>query len=60
MATTAINFRMDAALKASGEKRIPFEINADPFYSEENVAHIKKSAEELRVGKGTVHELIED
>lgn len=32
--------------------------NADLFYSETNMAHIKKSVQELREGKGTVHELI--
>lgn len=29
-------------VKVGREKRIPFEINADPFYSAENVAEIEK------------------
>lgn len=57
--STAINLFVKAVLR---EKRIPFEIakSEDPFYSEANVAYIKKSVQELRSGKGTAHELIED
>ena len=32
---------------------------SDPFFSESNMAHVRKSVQELRAGKGTVHELIE-
>lgn len=32
--------------------------NTDLFYSETNIAHIRKSVQELREGKGTVHEII--
>ena len=31
----------------------------DPFFSDANLAYVKKSVEELRAGKGNVHELIE-
>ena len=31
----------------------------DPFFSEANMAYVKKSVHELRAGKGTAHELIE-
>lgn len=43
------------------ENRIPFEITpaADTFFSEANMAYVKKSVKELREGKGTQHELIE-
>ena len=53
--STAINNR------ARLENRIPFEITpaADPFFSQENLAYVKKSVQELRAGKGTEHELIE-
>ncbi len=56
--STAINLFVKAVLR---EKRIPFEIvqSPDPFFSEENMAYVKKSVQELREGKGTVHELIE-
>lgn len=57
-ASTAINMFVKAVLR---ENRIPFEIaqNPDPFFSETNMSHVKKSVQELREGKGTVHELIE-
>ncbi len=56
--STAINMFVKAVLR---ENRIPFEITqvTDPFFSENNIAHVKKSMQELRAGKGTAHELIE-
>lgn len=33
---------------------------SDSFYTEPNLSHIKKSVQELRDGKGTVHDLIDD
>ena len=32
----------------------------DPFYSQENMEYLKKSVQELREGKGTKHELLEE
>ena len=56
--SSAINMYVKAVLR---EKRIPFEIKQeDPFYSPANQAYIMKSVAELKAGKGTVHELIED
>ena len=56
--STAINLFVKAVLR---ENRIPFEITqvSDPFFSQANVAYVKKSVQELKEGKGTVHELIE-
>ena len=48
------------AKKLTREKRIPFEVSADPFYSEVNQRILNKAIKELNDGKGTVHELIED
>ena len=48
------------AKKVSREKRIPFEVSADPFYSESNMAHLRRGIAALNEGKGTEHELIED
>ena len=48
-------FTMFAA-KVTKEQRIPFEVLADPFYSEENMARLKKAAADLDAGKGTIHE----
>jgi DNA-damage-inducible protein J len=56
--STAINIFVKAVLR---EKRIPFSLSydQDPFYSDENIAYVKKSVAELRAGKGQAHELIE-
>ena len=51
-------FTMFAA-KVAREKRIPFDVEVDPFYSPENMERLRKSINELRNGKGTEHELIE-
>ena len=41
------------------EKRIPFEVSADPFYSESNLKHLQRVAAELNAGKSVEHEIIE-
>lgn len=46
--------------KVAREKRIPFELSADPFYSESNMAHLRRGAAALDAGKGVAHELIEE
>lgn len=53
-----INLFVKAVLR---ENRIPFDITQapDPFFSESNMAYVKKSVQELRAGKGKAHELIE-
>ena len=47
--------------KVSREKRIHFEINADPFYSESNIRHLESIVRDIKSGKAhfTEHELIE-
>lgn len=49
------------AKKVSREKRIPFEICVDPFYSEQNIHYLEKIAQDVRQGKAhfTEHELLE-
>ena len=42
------------------EKRIPFEVSADPFYSESNLKHLQRVVAELNPGKSVEHEIIED
>lgn len=44
------------ATKVSREKRIPFEISADPFYSEENMARLRKSVDQMETTGGTIIE----
>ncbi len=48
------------AKKMGREKRIPFDVSIDPFYSEENIAHIIRGVEVLNAGHGVSRELIED
>ena len=49
------------ATKVSKEKRIPFEISSDPFYSEINMNRLRKAIAKVESGtaKLTEHELIE-
>ena len=54
--TTAITI---FAKKMTREKRIPFEVSVDPFYSESNMAHLRRGMEALNEGKGVEHEIIE-
>ena len=50
------------AKKMTREKRIPFDVSVDPFYSESNMAYLKKVVEDIESGKAILaeHELIED
>ncbi len=41
------------ATKVSREKRIPFEITADPFYSESNMEHLRQVISKIDSGNGT-------
>lgn len=54
--TTAITMFAKAVVR---QNKIPFEIVADPFYSKENQAHLKKAIADLNAGKGQMHELVE-
>lgn len=47
------------ATKVVREHRIPFEINADPFYSSENMEFLREAVAALNAGKGKEHDLIE-
>ncbi len=50
------------ATKVSREKRIPFEISADPFYSESNMKYLERVISDIEAGKSKLaeHDLIED
>lgn len=61
-ACTAMGLTMSSAInifltKLANEKRIPFEVCVDPFYSDENMARLKKSIDGLNAGKGKVREV---
>ncbi len=48
-------------IKVGREKRIPFEINADPLYSSENIAELERRNASIENGTSMLreHELIE-
>ncbi|MCI6237918.1 MAG: type II toxin-antitoxin system RelB/DinJ family antitoxin [Lachnospiraceae bacterium] len=48
------------AKKVTREKRIPFDVSLDPFYSEENMMHLSRSIRNLESGNGSEHDIIED
>lgn len=56
--TSAINIFLT---KVAREKRIPFEVSADPFYSESNMRHLEKIIADINAGKAKFveHDLIE-
>lgn len=56
--TVAFNLFVRAVLR---EKRLPFEIalESDPFYSDGNLAHLRRGVAALNEGKGLEHGMIE-
>ena len=50
------------AKKMRREKRIPFEVSVDPFYSDTNMAYLKKVIAEIDSGQARLveHGLIEE
>ena len=54
--TTAITI---FAKKMTREKRIPFEVSVDPFYTESNMEHLRRGVKALNAGKGVEHDIIE-
>lgn len=45
------------AKKLARERKIPFEIDSDPFYSKKNMKRLEKSIEQLEKIGGTVHNI---
>lgn len=45
------------AKKMTREKRLPFEVSIDPFYSAENMERLKKSIAQMENNGGTIHEV---
>lgn len=56
--STAINVFLR---KVAREKRIPFELSADPFYSESNIRYLEDIMQDVKNGNARFaeHELIE-
>ena len=62
----AMGLTMSAAItmfltKVARERRIPFEITADPFYSKDNIDYLEKMMSDVREGRAhfSEHDLIE-
>ena len=55
--TTAFNLFARAVLR---EKRLPFDITTkrDPFYSESNLAHLRRGIAALNSGMGIEHDIV--
>ncbi len=49
------------AKKVGREYRIPFEVSADPFYSDSNIRHLEGIMQDIRDGKAhfAEHDLVE-
>lgn len=56
---TAINVFLR---KVAREKRIPFELSTDPFYSESNIRYLERKKREIDEGRARIaeHDLIEE
>ncbi|MBR0056950.1 MAG: type II toxin-antitoxin system RelB/DinJ family antitoxin [Kiritimatiellae bacterium] len=59
-----IGLSVNAALnvfvkRVARERRIPFELSADPFFGESNMRRLRASAEAARAGRVAEHELVE-
>lgn len=56
---TAINIFLR---KVARERRIPFELSADPFYSEDNIRYLERKKKEIDEGRAhfSEHDLIEE
>ena len=44
------------ATKVTREQRIPFEVTADPFFSEENMDRLRRNMAQMEKTGGTAHE----
>ena len=57
--TAALNIFIKTVVR---ERRIPFELSADPFYSESNVRYLENVMQDVKTGKAhfSEHELLEE
>ena len=57
--SVAINMFIKTVLR---ERRLPFEIKMDPFYSKSNIEYLEKIVSDIKKGKAKFeeHDLIED
>lgn len=55
--SVAINIFVKTVLR---ENKLPFEIKADPFYSEENMRRLRKSIAQMEAHGGTIHDISDE
>lgn len=55
--STAINIFISTVVR---EKQIPLKITIEPFYSEENMKHLRKAVDNVNNGKIEIHDTIEE
>ena len=55
--SSAVNMFMTACLR---ENKIPFELKADPFWTEENQERLKESIKQIEERKVSEHDLSEE
>jgi DNA-damage-inducible protein J len=58
-----VNFKLDYESKKVGrERRIPFEVFIDPFFSDSNIRYLKGIKNKIQNGEASFnsHELLED
>ena len=64
-ACAAMGMTMSAAInifltKVANERRIPFEVSADPFYSDEHIEMLERRIADMKAGRNMhEHDLIE-
>ena len=64
-ACAAMGITMSAAInifltKVANERRIPFEVSADPFYSDEHIEMLERRIADMKAGRNMhEHDLIE-
>lgn len=47
------------AKKVCRERRIPFEVSIDPFFSDRNMKHLRRGVKSLNARNGEEHNIIE-
>ncbi len=57
MEKTTIHKKTDDTPKEDQEKQLSFEVSADPFYSDANMARLRNSIAQMESTGGTIHEI---
>ncbi|HIT64868.1 MAG TPA: hypothetical protein IAC37_10600 [Candidatus Ventrimonas merdavium] len=55
-----IRTKIDDTPKEDQEKQLSFEVSADPFYSDANMARLRSSIAQMESTGGTIHEIAQE